>query len=94
MLAEKAKIELSECRDVDIHISPLCVSNADRSAGTTGFEMKLSRSDFEDEITQIRGRSIDVVKSLLAQDGFDSSRCRYDCSGRRNIEHSEYLKKS
>lgn len=67
--AERVKIELSEYEDVTLSIANLI--NSDGS--TFNIEFKITRKEFEDEISEIRKKSIDIVKNLINSSGIDKS---------------------
>ncbi len=66
--AEGAKIELS-----DLENTTILISNLNHPDGkTVNLEYELSRSDFEDEISDIRKKSLDVIKDLMANSGLEA----------------------
>jgi len=67
--AERVKIELSEYEDVTLSIANLV--NADGSS--FNIEFTITRKEFEDEISEIRKKSIDIVKNLINSSGIDKS---------------------
>jgi len=67
--AERVKIELSEYEDVTISIANLI--NSDGSS--FNIEFNITRKEFEDEISEIRKKSIDIVKNLINSSGIDRS---------------------
>ncbi len=68
--AERVKIELSEYEEVTCAISNLIKSDS------TAFNMefKITRKEFEDDISDIRKKSIDIVKNLINSSGIDRSK--------------------
>jgi molecular chaperone DnaK (HSP70) len=67
--AERVKIELSEYEDVSISIANLI--NSDGSSFNIDFI--ITRKEFEDEISEIRKKSIDIVKNLINSSGINRS---------------------
>lgn len=67
--AERAKIELSEYESVNITIANLI--NSDGSLFNLEFE--ITRDEFENEIAEIKKKSIDIVKDLINNVGIDKS---------------------
>ncbi|MDQ7073996.1 MAG: Hsp70 family protein [Gammaproteobacteria bacterium] len=67
--AERVKIELSEYDEVMLSISNLM------GAGDSVFnlEFEISRKEFENEIADIRKKSMDIVKNLIERSGIDRS---------------------
>ena len=66
--AEKAKIELSKYESTNIEIANLILNDAGE---TENLEFELSRKKFEIEITEIRKKSLDIVKDLISGSGID-----------------------
>jgi molecular chaperone DnaK len=67
--AEKVKIDLSEYQD-----SQVSIANLINNDGTTfNIEFNITRKEFEDEIAEIRKKTIDVVKNLINNSGIDKS---------------------
>lgn len=60
--AEMAKIELSETTSTTINIANLHAANSN----IINFTLELSREDFNDAIIEIRKKSLDIVKELIA----------------------------
>ena len=67
--AERVKIELSEYEDVTISLAHLI--NSDGSS--FNMEFQITRKKFEEEISDIRKKSIDIVKNLINSSGIDKS---------------------
>lgn len=67
--AERVKIELSEYEDVNVSIPNLI--HVDGSSFNIEFNM--TRKKFEEEISEIRKKSIDIVKNLINSAGIDKS---------------------
>jgi len=67
--AERVKIELSEYEEVTFSIANLI--NSDGSS--FNIEFNITRKEFEEEISEIRKKSIDIVKSLINSSGIDKS---------------------
>jgi molecular chaperone DnaK (HSP70) len=67
--AERVKIELSDYDKVDIGIANLL-----KADGTTiNIQFELTRKKFEEEISEIRKKSIDIVKNLINNSGIAPS---------------------
>jgi len=66
--AEDAKIELSDFEQTTISIPNL--NHPDNK--TVNLEYELSRSHFEEEISEIRKKSLDVIKDLIANSGMEA----------------------
>ena len=67
--AERVKIELSEYEEVTFSIANLI--NSDGSS--FNIEFNITRKEFEEEISDIRKKSIDIVKNLINSSGIDKS---------------------
>jgi len=67
--AERVKIELSEYDDVIVSLANLITSNG----SSFNLEFSLTRKEFDDEISEIRKKSIDIVKNLINSAGIDKS---------------------
>ncbi len=67
--AERVKIELSEYEDASISIANLINSD-----GTLfNIDFPITRKEFEDEISELRKKSIDIVKNLINRSGINRS---------------------
>ena len=67
--AEEIKIELSEFEKIDVEISNLINSNDN----SFNISFKLTRDEFDNEISEIRKKSIDIVKNLINNSGLNVS---------------------
>lgn len=67
--AERVKIELSDCQETNVELANLI--KADGS--TLNFQSKITRKEFESEITDIRKQTIDIITDLLNNNGIDKS---------------------
>ena len=67
--AERVKIELSEYENITVSIANLI--NTDGSSFNLEFD--ITRKEFEEEISEIRKKSIDIVKNLISNSGIDKS---------------------
>jgi len=67
--AEKAKIDLSDMEKTEIRIPNLI----GKDEKTFNIEFELSRDEFDEEIAEIRKRTIDVVINLLNSTGVDKA---------------------
>jgi molecular chaperone DnaK (HSP70) len=68
-MAEDAKLTLSEYEDTIIEIPSLINKNNE----LINFNMELTRAQFNDEIIDIRKRSLDIVKELISTSGFTAT---------------------
>ena len=68
-MAEDAKLTLSEYENVTIEIPSLINKNNE----PINFNMELTRAQFNDEIIDIRKKSLDIVKELIATSGFTAT---------------------
>jgi len=66
--AETAKIELSESKNTNIELANLHTNDKK----TINLRFQLSREDFDDAIIEIRKKSLDVVKELIATSGLSA----------------------
>lgn len=69
--AEKLKIDLSKYESSGIELANL-VTTADGQ--TVNFHCELTRKQFEDEIAEIRKKSLDIVKDLINGSGVEKSK--------------------
>ena len=67
--AERVKIELSEYEEVSVSLANLI----NTVSSSFNIEFKITRKEFEDEISEIRKKSIDIVKNLINSAGIDKS---------------------
>jgi len=67
--AERVKIELSEYEEVTFSIANLI----DADGSNFNIEFSITRKEFEDEIADIRKKSMDIVKNLIENSGIDRS---------------------
>lgn len=68
-MAEDAKLTLSDYEDTTIEIPSLINKNNE----LINFNMELTRAQFNDEIIDIRKKSLDIVKELIATSGFTAT---------------------
>lgn len=67
--AERVKIELSDCQETNVELANLIKSDG----STLNFQSKITRKEFESEITDIRKQTIDIITDLLNNNGIDKS---------------------
>jgi len=67
--AERVKIELSELENATVSLINLIMPSGENQT----LEFELSRKDFETEISEIRKKSLDIVKNLIIKSELDKS---------------------
>lgn len=67
--AEKVKIELSDYEKSDFEIANIFINNEEK----INIELEITRKEFEQEIADIRKKSLDIVKNIINSSNIDIS---------------------